>query len=284
MNTAKKTLIVISSALLAVYATQSEAAVIVSDSFSSNGATQDSTIAGRTPNLANQPGTTWENVTGGSAYYEVNTGSLGNPVPSAATPAQSGVGVNISSNGGYVKPSLLTLEADLLVNQTTGSASSGRGVQLGYFQQINANAYSNNGFTGFIFDSLGALSFIADYNTTKSFPPTVVSSSVAFGGSFDQFSFYHLAFSIDTTSGNVTSLTLSGSTADYSSLVAAATGYFTDSHTTYMGFGASSENSATFGYVDNVQLSTVPEPSTYFLCLVSAGIVVLQVRRRRAQS
>ena len=256
---------------------------IVSDNFSTNGtdvATQGATIAARTPNLANQPGTAWVNIGGGTANYETTLSTAGNPLPSASLPFQSGVGVNISSVGSYVKPTTLTLEADLEVAGIGGSASASRGVMLGYYSQTGGSL-SNNFFTGFVLDSTGALSFEADY-TGNAFPSPTVSSSVAFTGTFNSNAFNHLTFGINTTTGNVTSLTLSGSTSDYSSLLTASNGFFTDAHTTFLGIGASSSNAGAPGFADNVKLSSVPEPSTWALLIGGTAIVGLVQRRRRS--
>jgi hypothetical protein len=107
--------------------------LILSDSFSG---TDGATINGRTPDGVNLPGQTFVSasyVTYVGAAQSITT-SDGAPGPAATTGFNGSITYNLSSNGGYTKPTQLTLSLDIEANTSVDAApASLRGVGLGFY-------------------------------------------------------------------------------------------------------------------------------------------------------
>jgi hypothetical protein len=251
----------------------SQAVTIISDTFT--GGTNGDSLSAHTPDT-NLPGGSWLNPSINPAVPEFTLASgtaSGNPQRSSA--------ISILSNGGYVKPTQFTISADLSPNNMSVSdpASGGRGIALGFFSATGTNSFSQNLFTGLVLDANGRLGLVQDPNSSGFFGAgSTLGTTVAYaGGVFSATSFYTLSYTVDTTTGTISGISLSGSTADYSSL--AANTLFTNAATSYAGFYESATTFAQAG-VDNFQVSTIPEPSTWAL-LALAGFVCLTFSRSR---
>ncbi len=93
-----------------------------------------------------------------------------------------------------------------------------------------------------------------DSSGTKNFPLESVAWSGVGGAAFNPSTLYTLSYSIDTSTGAITGVGLSGSNADFSPIDNDFNGLFTDMNTAYAGFMVSSAASSTYGLVGNLQL------------------------------
>ena len=102
-------------------------------------------------------------------------------------------------------------------------------------------------------------------------------TAVAYGGTYNSSNFNSLSCTINRATGAITAITaisLSGSSADYSSLL--GTSVFTEAATKYGGFH-SSGTLAGLGAIDNFKVDVIPEPSAALL----SGLGVLALLRHR---
>ena len=241
------------------------AQTILSDGFSgSNGAS----LNGRTPDTADLPGTTYTSMTlspGQPEEPSINTGA-GNPAPDANTGFSGNAALSIASVGAYVKPSVLNLSLDINVNDLNG----GNGIGLGFFlngpQQLSAS-----GFSGLALNSDGSLGFYNEGTET-----TVAPSFTGFNPS----NFYTLSYTVNTVTGAISNVFLAGNN-DSAALVGQTSAGLVGAATNDVGFfGNTGDTVFHSAFVDNFEVSGVPEPSTYALLVGGAvGLLVLAYRR-----
>lgn len=253
---------------------QSNAQTIIFDDF--NSGTGVTPLQGHTPTTS-LPGTSWV----GQSFSEITAVPyVDNSLGLAYTIAYGSGSIGIGSTGGYVKPSILTISASISMNDVVGGIDSfARGVGIGFYSPLPTGGfYPSSYFHGFTVAPNGSLTlYVPGAGENALFTASPLSG-------FSTSAFYTLSFSVDTTSGNITSV-LFGSQ-DYTSQFSGFTGIFTDSVTNYAGFYGFSEGEtpAGGGLVDNFTVA-VPEPSTYALAF--CGVLVLTiaaVRSRRASS
>ena len=108
----------------------------------------------------------------------------------------------------------------------------------------------------------------------------MASSKVAFGGTFNTSSYYTLGYDVNTATGSISNISLSGSTADYSGLTSSA---FTDAATANLGFFTSAESWGCYGFVDNVALTARARALPRSCCLATGlvGLLAYAWRKRR---
>lgn len=261
----------------------SKAAVIIQDDFNSP---QFTAIAGRTPSVANVPGSSWVKATSATSGFTTSPdNTYGSPIPGAYISNQTAAAINMGLNS---VASIITLSAHIKLQTMAGAASAGRGVALGFYGNswIGNGQYSQNGFTGLVLDQSGNINLVQDLNQNGFFSTgSVLETPVAFaGGSFNKNGFHELMYSVDTSTGKITSVSLSGSTADYSSLMNSS--LFTVANTSYAGYYGSGTTGGSVGVLDNFTVSAtaaIPEPSAYALSALS-GLGLCMSRRRRHSS
>jgi hypothetical protein len=249
---------------------------IIGDAFAGhNGGDNGLAIDARGPDHANQPGAVTYVETGFNNAFQADvqngTVQLG---------ANAGAGISIADAVGYTKPQSFSVQADLKTGNLSGAAGgNARGVGLGFydFSTDPGNVEVAIDFVGLVLAPDGSLYFYENQGGGQSFS----ASPVAFGGTFDTNAFYTLSYEVDTSTGDISDISLEGSTADYSSLATDAAGQFTDSATVMAAFTGSSAAGGTYGYVDNFTV-TVPEPSTLILTALGLlGLLAWGRRRRR---
>ena len=258
-----------------------KATVIIQDDFNSP---QLTAIAGRTPAIVNVPGSSWVKATNATSGFTVSVdNTVGNPLPGAYLSSQTAAAINLDLNS---VASIITLSAHIKLFSLAGPASAGRGVALGFYGNswLGTGQYSQNGFTGLVLDGTGNINLVQDLNQNGFFSTgSVFETPVAYAGdSFNKFGFYDLTYSVDTSSGKITSVSLTGSTADYSSLMNRS--LFTVANTSHAGYYSSSTSGSSAGYLDNftVSATAVPEPSAYALSALSALGLCMSRRRRHS--
>lgn len=245
--------------------------VIISDGFSGNNA---QSTQGRIPDTTDLPGTTWSTASQapgpGLPQSSINT-VTGVPAPSADTGFNDSTFISIASTGGYTKPLQLNESISLRMNGVAADTAALRGIGLGFFSSAPANfAESGVGFTGLLVQPNGTLRLIVGGAPTA--------ASVAPFAGFSTSTYYGLSFTVNTTTGSITSVLFNGNdnSATFSGAVSA--GAFTPAVTNLAGYYASSAQFTT-GSVDNFLVAT-PEPGS--AALLGLGTLGLLARRRRS--
>jgi hypothetical protein len=276
-------------------ASQASATYIVASDFNQEVGAVIDTIG---PNIANLPGAaSWFQTgeVGGNAYgfnkiamgaFTIDStpshdGDTLSTSPVDALGLNNGTAISIASAGSYVKPTNMRVQGDIRSGLTDGTDTTyGRGVGLGFFDATGSSgqfALGTKGFTGLVLAHDGGLYV---YQGNGLYGQGTASGKVPFaGGTFDTAAYYTLAYDVNTDTGSISNISLSGSTADYSGLTSSA---FTDAATANLGFFASAESWGCYGFVDNVALGEVPEPSTIMLLATGlVGLLAYAWRKRR---
>jgi len=218
--------------LIGAMAVPAQALVVIYDTFT---ATDGTSSQGWTPDVTDLPGGTW--AVGGyySTQIQDNAIYLG---------PDQGATITLASSGTYVKPSVMTISADLKLGTCTTY-----GMGLGYNSTaMNTSGGSDwNTFTGLQLKGNGSLVF--NHNNS-------LSTAVAWSGAaFDPNAYYNLTYTIDTTTGALSGIQLQGSSADYSSLITAAgTTNFTTANTAFGNIIAQGGGGGDRGWIDNFLL------------------------------
>jgi polysaccharide biosynthesis protein PslG len=211
-----------------------------------------STIIGTNPET-NLPAAAWQSATGwtyNQSLYPVSD-SNGNRWQASNGTA---VAIPLASTGGYTKPDTLTISADVCIVTASGSATPW--VALGFYDALQAASggflSSITNFTGVLLAYDGSLSLYNDGSL-------VATSTVAFGGTFQRDQYHTLTYTVNTTTGAISGLTLSGSTANYAALMAAGAP-FSDAKTAYAGMGVAADSTSYrgVGRFKNFSLNEVP--------------------------
>lgn len=232
-------------ALLLAAVVSARGATILSESFDDSPPGPFSSVAlnGTAPNI-NLPGGTWTVVGSGAAFERPAESFLGSPTPFGFAGPVSHLFLNSAQatiSLGEQKAGLLTISAYLSPTITAGPLQLGFATDAadgGLYQFFGLNLY-NNGDLQTSYD--GVTSAVVPYAGGAFSPSTTA---------------YRLAFTVDTATGALLAITLSGSTANYSSLLGGSA--FTQAATSYASLG-----SAGGGFYMN--LAVVPEPSAGLL-------------------
>jgi len=232
---------------------------IISDNFTG---TNTALLHGRAPTTS-LPGGTWlSNGQFGSGTISGNAAMLGGNGTTAV--------FDIASTGGYTKPTTIVISGDIRVNNIDGTYfGAPRGVGIGFMSTAPAQLNFNS-FIGLSLRLDGVLQLMPSPNATTN---AVASGISGFSGNTS----YKLSYTINTTTAAITSITLAGSSADFSSIITASAGHFTNANTRYAGIRASAGSGTRTGFVDNFVV--IPEPT--MIGVIGMVAVGLLSRRRR---
>ncbi|RRJ95343.1 PEP-CTERM sorting domain-containing protein [Opitutaceae bacterium TAV4] len=260
-----------SCALFGAFQANSLAAVVIHDTFTTG------TFGNRKPDTINTPNLTWSSGWQGS----------GTQIPSLEggrlrTGFNSWHYLDISNSATLTKPTEITLSADLTVNNIQQN-NFGAGVALGFYSTTTGTSAQHN-FNGLILEG--------------EFPANTARISIWLNGtridaytitSFDKAASYNLKYTVNTSTGSITSVYLNDTAITLNWKTQTNAGIFTDANTNYVGIWGRSNNSVDqFGYIDNFKIegdfvvSQVPEPATVSLLIgiaAFAGIFIMKVRR-----
>src|SRR5262249_50533626 len=156
------------------------------------------------------------------------------------------------------KPALLTISGNLEIGTTANTNDIWRGLGLGFYSTISPaggqNGYWN--FTGVVLGTDGSLQLVQNGGTgAKNQPFETVAWSGASGAAFSTTTLYTLSYTINTQTGAISNVSLSGSNADFSPIDSDQNGLFSDSATAFAGFTDSSSSGGTRGFIGNFQVS-----------------------------
>lgn len=273
----KKTILTV-ALFVASVSNPASGGIVVSTTFDEFSGVGDAAVNGTSPAI-NLTGNNWIATSGqGGGIYRGDEDDVRLGV-------QTSSAIDLGSVAG--PNDVITLSLDMFVHNTR-TTDPDRGIGLGFYSTGDGTGqFSQNYFTGLLLDRNGNLTFVRDPNATGFFGTgSTVSPSIAYQGTFVPNQFNTLSFSVDRSTGSLSDISLQGSSADYSSLISAADGLFTNSNTQFAGFlssfGGSQPGGTTPGFVDNfsVNVTAIPEPSS--LALVALG-ALFAVRRSRRQ-
>ncbi|AHF92776.1 hypothetical protein OPIT5_23880 [Opitutaceae bacterium TAV5] len=241
-------------ALLGAFEAHALAAVVIHDAFTTG--TLEKGL-NRQPDTINTLNLTWSSGWQGS----------GTQIPSLEdgrlrTGFNSWHYLDISNSATLTKPTEITLSADLTVNNIAQN-NSGAGVALGFYSATTM-ASAQQHFNGLILEgeypaNTGRISIWI--NGTRIDAYTIAD--------FDKAASYNLKYTVNTSTGSITSVYLNGAAITLNWKTQTNAGIFTDANTNYAGIWGRSNNSVDqFGYIDNFKIegdfvvSQVPEPAT----------------------
>ena len=207
------------------------------------------------------PGDTWH---GGSISSATYTGS--NQLALAGNNSALTIA---TSSASYTPPSVLTVSAAMAVNDINSNGDPfGRGMGLGFFSSVFSSGVSEVIWTGGLTldaaagsatDGSGPGAVELDMGTgTKETRPVIIPFPAALG-TFSSSTLYTLSYTIDTSTGQISNVSLSDGTtidtADYQQIDDFdTTGVFTAANTAYVGILNTAANVGT-GSVSDFQLS-----------------------------
>ena len=264
MGKRKRTVVLMGLAALGAAAigwgAPARATLIVADGFSG---TNGASISGRTPDTADLPGGTYVS-SGGS----IST-TTGNPEPAFVSSSNGSGVISITSANSYTEPTSFTISADIEINDLTKESSGAyyRGVGLGFWTATNSSSTVSS--NAIVVNPSGSLSLTVNGSSSMEVP--------TFAG-FSTSQFYNLSYTVDTATGSISNVIFNGN--NDSSYFTGLTN-FTAANTPMAGFYGTSSTGVTGGYVDNFQVSTVPEPTSLML-LVVGSLGLLRLKRWRA--
>ena len=236
--------------------------LIIYDNFSG---TSGTSIATHPASPVNLPGGNWSVGNGTATYLTPNTLSF---------QANNGYAEIPTKSGGYTPPPTMTISAALSIGNTNTNGSLSRGMGIGFFASNAATGQVGEFYWagGLCLDPAGsggagsALGQVELDQGTGSNENQLVFcpyNPAAFGGkAFSTSAFYTLSYTINTTTGQISNVSLSDGTftdtADYQTIDNFNTSaIFTVTNTAYAGIINGSANNNATGFAQNFELQGV---------------------------
>jgi hypothetical protein len=286
------------SSLAWVQSTQA-AEVILSDGFSQFHAVWydglDNNVDPLSPDGINLPGTQWQFVSTGNAELK----RISQFTESGATFGTTGTATNGSTNfihahgrnlgadtisiasaGSYTKPQSLTVSADICLN-LRDSVTAG----LGFYAAAPTATNFREGFSGLALKTDGSLTLYENGTAGAAIAysgswPTVTTGDPVGSDQGPDSGWHTLSYSVDTVTGAISNVSLSGSSSTYNWTTSA----FSDAATNLVTNVALLQDGSYpdhFAAFDNFSVAAVPEPAMIGL-LGLAGCIVAMRRKARA--
>jgi hypothetical protein len=265
-------------AVLAVFALTvvhaSASPFIVQDSYT---ATTGTSLSTHTPDV-NLPGGSYIN--GNSPFV------IGTIAANTATVGNDGAwGISLASSGTYVKPTRLSISADLNLGNMTGTTeptpvvgttSFPRGIALSFFSNADTILNERRNPLGVVYNDKGNLLLVVP-NYPGGFSQTLAVVSTYQPGNvpIPTSGTHNLYYEINTASGAISNVAFDGFAINFG----VATTQFTDANTFYAGNYAGSGDGNNFGSLDNFTVNFLPEPASCGVIAIAA--MSLGLRRRR---
>jgi len=227
---------------LALASLPAQAVTILADGF---GGTDYDSLDSRVPDGTNLPGRMWEQNGGyfGRSDIQGNTMNVR---------CMDGEAYDISSNENHAKPAVMTVQVDLMPG-TLNRMGVGVGF-TGATNTYNSTIY----FVGLSVDQDGT---VKEWEGVPGDPQDAI-GSVAWSGidnaEFSPGDWHTLTYTVNTVTGKVSDVSLSGSNADYSPLYSIVNSGLTAAGTQYLTVMGDAQSGNGNGNLDNLTLSTLP--------------------------
>ncbi len=215
-----------------------EGTVIIADAF---GGSNDSSLDGRTPDDTNLPGRTWQQNGGYFGRSDIQSDTMN-------VRSMDGQAYDISSNEGYAKPTVMTVRVDL----KPGSLNR-MGLGVGFTEGINTwnSTYT---FSGLSVDQDGT---VKQWNGVAGDPQSAIRQvawSGAGGAAFSPNDWHTLTYTINTFTGRISDVSLSGSNANYAPLCAIYNDGLIEARVNYLTVMGDAQSGNGNGNIDNLML------------------------------
>ena len=220
--------------------------VIIDDVFTDGPAFSGKNISGRTPTVTDLPGAAYEIASGFDYDQQVIGPDNGSYSDSASFHNVGAAAISLASAGSYTRPAVFVVSAQIAFEVSAGYVSN---AYLGFYSAIPSAGNQNDleNFSGLVLNSAGNLTLVNN---------GVIGQSVAFTGTYTPGTYTVLTYGVDTLTGSIYSVSLTGSNSDYSSFTTSA---FMNTATAFSGIGGDNDPSGRVHF-SSYQIATAPPP------------------------
>jgi hypothetical protein len=218
--------------------------VILDDAFTDGPAYSGENISGRTPNIQDLPGSVYQLAAGFSYDQQVIGIDNGAYSDSAYFHNFGATAISLASSGSYFKPTVFQVSAQIAFELSTGDISD---AYLGFYSAVSSgySASDLQNFTGLELNSNGSLTLVAGGSAGQ---------TIAFTGTYTPTTYATLTYSVDTLTGSIYAVSLTGSSSDYTQF---STSAFTNAATAYGGIGGDNDPSGRVHF-SSYEVTTIP--------------------------